>query len=166
MQEGSFLLFFAALLLHKFVSNKSEGKHLSCAVGVDLCWELSVQCGLQKPRRARSLLRQPTRSHKVILFHLQFTVQTAAIIYIINIYKCTFSRLIIHNSLPSVSSTCRNRTLFCNSCKFYHVWNAVVQSGAQCINWASLSEPHTSELNGGFFIYIYILYICHTYAVP
>ena len=29
---------------------------------------------------------------------------------------------------------------------------------------ASLSEPHTSELNGGIFIYtyIYILYICCT----
>ena len=31
---------------------------------------------------------------------------------------------------------------------------------------ASLSEPHTSELNGGFFIYIYILCICRTYVVP
>ena len=31
---------------------------------------------------------------------------------------------------------------------------------------ASLSEPHTSESNGGFFIYIYILlYICHMYSV-
>ena len=32
---------------------------------------------------------------------------------------------------------------------------------------ASLSEPHTSESNGGFFIYIYILllYICRTYSV-
>ena len=31
---------------------------------------------------------------------------------------------------------------------------------------ASLSEPHTSESNGGFFIYYYILllYICHTYV--
>ena len=37
MQEGVFLLFFSAVLLHKFVSNNSEGKHLSCAVGVDLC---------------------------------------------------------------------------------------------------------------------------------
>ena len=27
--------------------------------------------------------------------------------------------------------------------------------------WASLSEPHTSELNGRFFIY-YIYYICRT----
>ena len=34
---------------------------------------------------------------------------------------------------------------------------------------ASLSEPHTSESNGGFFIYIYIyiyLFICRTYVVP
>ena len=25
--------------------------------------------------------------------------------------------------------------------------------------WVSLSEPHTSELNGGFFIFIYMSYV-------
>ena len=37
-----------------------------------------------------------------------------------------------------------------------------------CIIGASLSEPHTSESNGGFFIYIYIyiyIYICRAYSV-
>ena len=33
-----------------------------------------------------------------------------------------------------------------------------------CIIGASLSEPHTSESNGGFFIYIYIYY--PSYVVP
>ena len=38
-----------------------------------------------------------------------------------------------------------------------------------CVIGASLSEPHTSESNGGFFIYYYYyiyIFICRTYVVP